>query len=404
MTDPSPIPAPPDPVLSEQVAESLVHRAQELYDARVFNDAKQLAVEALVKSPKGAAAEHARYLIKKVNEQLRIDDEVKPQDPVDLTPIDDPTKRKETPVPTSPELPRASRLTTSIHSGLYVGLLGTTVGSFFDKQSPAGGAIPVGIATGAVAFLYLPRLVDKLNWNEGQIRTAGAGTVWGGVVGGLFGDIGKKTGTTAREVLVGASIGATVGGAAGAILARDNNYTAGDIALVDTLAGIGAIGGLTMGMLMQPVESEAYSLNSAFGAAGGVVVGLVAAPQTNTTPRRMARVAGMAAIGGGVPFLLYAGIHDPSKTGDERLVGALSSIGLVAGAIVGLRLTQHMDVGQDVMPGHKPPNPSDLDAPASLLGRSSSGRWDLGTPAIQPLSRALAPQHGMALSLVGATF
>jgi len=28
---------------------------------------------------------------------------------------------------------------------------------------------------------------------------------------------------------------------------------------------------------------------------------------TNTTPRRMVRVAGFAAIGGAAPFLLYAG-------------------------------------------------------------------------------------------------
>lgn len=390
-----------DPVLAEQVAQSLVHRAQELFDARVYVDAKQLAVEALVKSPKGAAAEHAKYLIKKINDQLGIDDTIKPNptDGVDLTPFSD---RRPPPqeLPAAPEQPRASRLSTSIHTGLYLGLLGTTVGSFFSDDSPARGAVPAGLATGAAGAVFLPQLVDKLKWNEAQIRTVGSGTVWGGVVGGLFGDIAKKRNTTSRQILVGTSVGATAGGAAGAMLARDDRYTPGDIALVDTLAGIGAVGGITLGMLMQPAETEAYSLNAAFGAAGGVVIGLIAAPQTNTTPRRMARVAGLSAIGGAVPFLLYAGIHDGSKSSDERAVGALSSIGLVAGAVIALRLTKDMDVDLDRLPKKK----SDDDAPPSLVGRSSSGRWAMGTPSIAPLSRELAPQSGMSLSLLGGTF
>jgi hypothetical protein len=399
-TDPVPVPAANDPVLAEQVAQSLVHRAQELFDARVFLDAKQLAVEALIKSPKGAAAEHAKYLIKKVNEQLGIDDtEKQPDPPVDLTPFSD---RKPPPVekPPVPELPRASRLSTSVHSGLYLGLIGTTVGSFFSDKSPASGAVPAGLAMGAAGAVFVPALVDKLKWNEAQVRTMGSGSVWGGVIGGLFGDIGKKRNTTGRQVLVGASVGATAGGAAGALLARDNNYTPGDIALVDTLAGIGTFGGFTLGMLMQPVETEAYSLNAVLGAAGGVVIGLIAAPQTNTTPRRMARVAAAAAIGGAAPFVLYAGIHDGSKTSDERVVGALSSAGLVAGAIIGFRLTRDMDLDKDTMPKKR----SDDDAPPSLVGRASSGKWNLGAPAIQPLSRELAPQAGMSLSVLGGTF
>ncbi len=397
-----PTPNPDDPVLGEQVAQSLVHRAQELYDARVYADAKQLAVEALVKSPKGAAAEHARYLIKKINDQLGIDDtsSAKPNpDGVDLTPFSD-RKPPAKEVPPAPEQRRASKTSTSVHAGLYLGLIGTTIGAFFSDESPARGAVPAGLATGAAGAVFLPQLVDKLHWNEAQLRTTGSASVWGGVIGGLFGDIAKKRNTTSRQVLVGASVGATAGGVAGALLARDNNYTPGDIALVDTFAGMGAVGGLTLGMLMQPVESEAYSVNAALGAAGGTVVGLVAAPQTNTTPRRMARVAAVAAIGGAAPFLLYAGIHDGSKSSDERAVGALSSIGLVAGAYIGFRMTRDLDVDQDRSPKKK----SDEDAPPSLIGRSSSGRWELGTPAIQPLSRQLAPQAGMSMSLLGGTF
>jgi hypothetical protein len=395
-----------DPVLAEQIALALVHRAQELYDARVFVDAKQLAVEALVRSPKGQAAEQARFLIKKINEQLGISDapekpEVKPEPQPDLTPIKDPTEGGPK-IDAAPERPdRPSRLTVGVHAGLYFGLLGATVGAFFDQDTPAGGAVPVGLAAGVAAGLVAPRLFNRLAWNDGQVRTMGAASVWGGVIGGLFADSVKTAGTTAPQVLVGASIGATVGAVGGALVARRNRLTKGDIALVDTLAGIGAVGGLTIGMLMQPAETEAYSVNSIIGAASGVVIGMIAAPQTNTTQRRMLRVAGVAALGGGIPFLLYAGVYSKDSTADERVTGLLASGGLVAGAWLGFRLTRNLDVDKDVLPGKQ--REVD-DAPPSLVSRHSDGRWAPGVPAIQPLSQALAPQRGMALPLLGAAF
>src|SRR5262245_42024549 len=89
-------PSLPDPVLAERVAHALVNRAQELLDERSFLDAKQLAVEALVGSPRGASADRARSIIHAVNQQLGIQEdtprpEPKPQDDVDTTPIRDPT-------------------------------------------------------------------------------------------------------------------------------------------------------------------------------------------------------------------------------------------------------------------------------------------------------------------------
>jgi hypothetical protein len=229
----------------------------------------------------------------------------------------------------------------------------------------------------------------------------GAASVWGGVIGGLFADSVETTGTSARQILVGASIGATAGAAVGALLARKDHFTRGDIALVDTLGGIGAASGLTIGMLMQPAETEAYSVNSIIGAASGVLVGMIAAPQTNTTQRRMVRVAAVSALGGAIPFLLYAGIYSKDSAADERVTGLLASGGLVAGAWLGFRMTRNLDVDRDVLPGKK--REVD-DAPPSLVSRHSDGRWTQGVPAIQPLSQALAPQRGMALPLLGAAF
>ena len=245
------------------------------------------------------------------------------------------------------------------------------------------------------------KLVRRLKWDEAQVRTAGSINLWGGVIGGLFADAVTGAGDSspsARGVLLGASIGSTVGLVTGGALARRRKLTRGDVALVDTLGGIGTVGGLTMGMLMQPAQPEAYAVNAILGAAGGIIAGVVAAPNSNTTPRRMLRVAGLAAAGGALPFLLYAGIYDEGTDSDEQVVGLLASAGLVGGAYLGFRLTRNMDVGLDVHGTRAD------DAPAAALARSSDGSWRVGALAMQPLSAKLSSTRGTTFTIVGATF
>ncbi len=416
--DPYAVPPGQDPVLVEQVAEQLVTRAQELLDAKIYLDAKQLAVEALVKSPKGPAAERARAVIKAANLALGIHDgpdlELGTQPP-DLTPIEDPTNHANNPTgpvelppqTDQPALAHDGHQAAMVHGAMFGGLIGAAIGSFIDGNNAAAGAVPVGIGVGVVGMLVAPPLARHFHADEAQIRTVGAGSVWGGMIGGFFAATvtGADGGTvSASDVLVGAGIGATLGALGGAAYASDHRFTRGDVALVDTFAGIGTAGGLTIGMLMQPAQNEAYALNAVLGAAAGVITGIVVAPQTNTTPRRMVRVAGFAAAGGAVPFLLYAAIHDPNSNADERVTGALSTLGLVGGAWLGFYLTRHLDEGLDVQdnPSQKP---EDNDAPAAAIGRSSSGKWSFGGPVIAPLSRQLATeQHGRALTVLGAAF
>ncbi len=410
--DPYAVPPGQDPVLVEQIAEQLVGRAQELLDAKIYLDAKQLAVEALVKSPKGLAAERAKAVIRAVNLALGIHDapqlDVGPQP--DMTPIDDPTKRTEpefVPLPPQAETPMVhdGHDAALVHGAIFGSLLGATIGAAIDSNHPAAGAVPLGIGVGLVGLLVAPPLARRFHADEAQIRTVGSGTVWGGVVGGMFGATvsGANGGTvTTTDVLVGASVGAALGGLGGAACAADHKFTRGDVALVDTLAGIGTIGGLTLGMLMQPAQDEGYALNAVLGATAGVIAGIVAAPQTNTTPRRMLRVAGLAAAGGAVPLLILA--TDPSSTGVQRAAGALSTIGLVGGAWLGFYLTRHLDEDLDVQ-DNAVKKPADDDAPPAVVGRSSSGNWSLGGLAMSPLSPQLATnQHGMALTVLGASF
>jgi hypothetical protein len=315
-----------EPALDEQVALGLIVRAEALYAAKQLDDAKQLAVEALVERGDGAAAVRARALIAKIDAG--------------------------TPPPIEPD--RAP---------------------FSDRVAP-----PARVAGRA------PRAT--------RLRMAGSGAAWGGVIGGLFADVVRTSGTTTGHVVGGAALGAALGGGGGVLLARTGRYTTGDVAVVDTLAGIGAVGGLTLGMLMQPVEDEAYGLNAVLGAAGGVAVGLVAAPTLHLSARRMARIAGLAAAGGAAPFLLYPLIRGDGS-GDERLVGGLASAGLVGGALLGYRLTRGIADEPDDAPG---------DPPIALVGRSSRGAWGAGVVTVQPLGRSLAPQRGWVVPLVGGRF
>jgi hypothetical protein len=405
----APLPSGQDPVLAERVAEALVNRAGDLLDAKVYLDAKQLAVEALVASPKGSSAPRARQIIHAVNVQLGIPEDAprpepeaaKPTEDVDTTPIQDPTQGAPPLAPPPEGAWPTLRIASSVHGGLYGGVVGAAIGSTF-SSSAAKGAVPTGLVLGAVGALALPRLVDKLGWTEGEVRTVGAATVWGGAIGGLAADLGSLNATTGRQVLISAAIGASVAGVGGYALSRSTKLTRGDVALIDTLAGIGAVGGLTAGMLMQPARTEAYSLNSIVGIAGGALIGYIAAPETNTTPRRMLRVAGMSALGGALPFLLYAAIRSPTTTADERLTGLLATSGLIGGAALGFRLTEGMDEGLDTLDG-KPRKAVD-DAPIALIGRSSAGAWGVGGLGLAPLSPVLAPEHGMTVQVVGAAF
>ncbi|HEY4243648.1 MAG TPA: hypothetical protein VGM88_27735 [Kofleriaceae bacterium] len=398
---------PPDKALDEQIATSLVSRAQELFEAKEYQDAKQLAVEALVRAPQGATADKAHAIVRAANAALGIREAPPPgpgpDEQVDHTPIQDPTLATK-PVPPPPPPSGAPDLgnprpAAMVHGALAFGTIGAMIGSTFSGSHEAAGAIPVGIVFGAAGAYLTPKLTDKLGWDKAEVRTVGSGTVWGGIAGGLIADIAKTDGTTGRQVLIGGTVGVVVGGGAGLLLAHQKSLTRGDIALVDTLAGVGALGGLTIGMLMQPAQSEAYSLNSVLGIAGGVVIGLVAAPRTNTTEQRMIRVAGVAAAGGALPLIILPFSHG---TAGQRTAGGLSTLGMLGGLWLGFHLTRHLDEGMDTLDGRKHLEVD--DAPAALIGRHSDGRWALNGIGIQPTSRDLTPNNGATLTLLGATW
>ena len=403
---PSPAPSAPAPALdagearlAEEIAFALATRAQELLDAKQYADARQLATEAAARSPRGVAAERAQLIIRAANAALGVAtaEPAPPQGDVGSSEVPDgpPVERDPDDHGVAADLP-SPRLHAMIHGGLAGGLAGATLGSLADDS--AGVEVALGAAGAAAGAYFAPRLLRRFDVE--QVRTMGSAALWGGVVGGILADVTTSlTDTSPRQVLLGATLGSAVASAGGYYLARAHTYTRGDVALIDTLAGMGAVGGLTLGLAMQPIETEGYSLNAAFGVSAGVLAGMFFAPKTNTTPRRMSRVAGLAAAGAALPWLAYPLFSAGDTNNDEQVVGLVSTVGLLAGAYLGFRFTAGLDVDKDVPLGKRKQVD---DAPLALLRRSSVGRLAAGGLAVRTSQQA--PQPAYLVDVVAGRF
>ena len=349
-TPPTPAP-PPAPVadqpsdIDEAVAAALVTRAHHLIDVQAWADAKQLAVESLVRSPNGASAADAKEIVRVANQHLGIVDEPpKPPEPVDTT-------TKPVTTPTEPGVAAHAEVETrgtTVLTGYGIAggaMLGLGVVGAGDGVSGAGadtaGAIIGGLAGGGLAYW----LGDSHDVTFTQARTVGSGMTWGALEFAFLTDAvgGTNVHTTHDEITVGSSIGLALGTLGGIAYAKDGSLSAGDVTLVDSFAGMGVIGGYTVGEIMQPYASEAYSLNAAIGAAAGVAVGLYLAPDTEISSARMLRVDGVAAAGAAAPWLIYAAVRSPDTHADERVFGLLSTAGLLGGLWLGFHWTRDYD-------------------------------------------------------------
>jgi hypothetical protein len=391
------------------IARALVARAVQLLDAGFPADAKQLAEEALIRAPDGDAAAEAQAIVDAANRALGV---VEPQPVPDPTPVPEPTPLPKTDLDTpgrdmvDDPLP-AGRTWMGYH-GMAMGLtLGAGLGlaiDYDDEDDEAGPGAAIGAAAGIGLGYFAGRwAADRYDLTAPQAGTIGSAAVFGGAIAGVFADVVDVGGTTAREVGLGLSIGTVAGAAGGVLIARANKLTAGDVALLDSFAFYGMVGGLSVGAAMQPAEDEAYSLNVVIGGLGGWLAGAALAPKIDASPRRVSRMFLGAVLGGGLPWLLYAGISDDSTTSDERAIGLASTAGLVAGAYLGYRWTRGM-AGEESGTERRKRAPVDdgtVPLPA-LLRRDKRGSWTVG-PA---LPRTVSVDGGRAwlVDLVGGAF
>jgi hypothetical protein len=412
--DPSPPPPPTatqDPYagqdaaareLDEAIAASLVERAQLLLDQRAYADARQLAVEALVRSPDGPSAAAARAILASANRQLGIaEHDAGPGAATDGPPAPHPdgTVDPYDQAPSAPagrrDRPDSGRALMTLY-GVGAGVLaGTALGGLLSGDDAVGLAVG-GLTGGVLGGIAGDRYADRTRLGRARARTIGSGATWGAVSLGFFADVLDLDGTTTTDVALGASIGALGGGALGAVIADRHQPGAGDIALVDSFAAWGVTGGFTLGLLMQPFEAEGYSLNAALGSAAGAAVGILAARRTELSADRVVRVNLWAYGGAAAPWLIYALAADDTTNDDEQLVGLFSTLGLAGGAIVGFQLTRGWSSGPSAA----------TDAPAALLRRGSDGAWSMGGLALRPTASRLGPTLGRSalVDVVGVRF
>ncbi len=435
--------------IDNAVAAALLDRANILFAAKDFANARQLYIESLVRSPKGPSATQALDMLKQSNTKLGNKDvysgaptvvrpagTAKPLDPYGTgtdpvvkkpdKPLDpygtgkiktpdntdplDPygTGKVAKPDPATPkDDPNADRQARNLLMG-WSGMLGLGVGLAIagpedDNGDVSGGAVVAGIlGAGATVGLswYLTR---KRKLTAGQSSAIMSAGTWGAYNIGLFADTLKTQGTTANDVMIGVALGGVLGVAAGAAYALKEKPSVDDVAVMNSFGAYGTTAGLMLGVLMDPPESEAYNVNAILGNLGGLAVGWWAAKKLDVSRSRMLRVDLGAALGvAGTWALFYPLISDDAERSDEQVTGLVSVLGMAGGAYAAWYLTRKMDKKKEslVKDGVASPYPS-------LLRRSSAGTWTTGVPIPRPMSTALAPKtrgRSMGIDLAGGWF
>jgi hypothetical protein len=450
-----PVPPSPeeDPAVVQQrdvdefVAQALYDRGTYLYARANYVDAKQLFVEALMRAPTGPRARDALGMLRNVNEKLGIKDlddgapghggvvidPVDPygdgggEEPVDpygdggedpIDPYGEGTDVEEPPPPPqggeeSPidagEIRRARQVAAVIgaYDGALIGMALTGIvdvvenedGSLDQTRNSAG---VIGFAAGGLVGLgggWL--LTRKRDFSMGQARAVASASVWGSVAVALLADaVTGADSTDGNEIVRGAAIGTIAGTGVGILYARKVKPSVDDVAVINSFAAYGTVGGLLVGMAMDPPESEAYSLNAVIGMGAGVGIGAYLADKHDISRRRMLYIDLGAAAGAAVPLLLLAAVNDDTKTDDNQAFGFLSALGLVGGAVLAKRWTRNMDADKTPLVSKDPLVPG-------LAQRASDGTWSFGGPALAPANNpALGPTlgRGVGLSLLGGSF
>jgi len=387
-------PPPSDDVV---IAQALVARARQLLDADFPADAKQLAMEALIRVSDGDAAVEAKAIIEEADRRLGAVAPVAPPEHPD--PVVTPPPQTDLDRPPTPSDPlRDGRRWLALHGSLIGASAAGGIGLAASGDSAAVTAIAA--AGGAAIGFYAGGWAAK-RWklDQAQARTIGSGATVGAVTVGLFADVLDVGGTTPGEIGLGVAIGTAAGTAAGAMIARADRLTPGDVALMDSFAMYGVLGGLTLGAAMQPAKTEAYSLNAVIGGVGGWLVGAGLGSRIDASPRRVGRMVLGAVALGGAPWLLYLAIKDDSTNNDEQAIGFVSTVGIVGGAYLGYRLSRRLAGEELDAHGHRVS--SDPGA-IGLVRRSSGGGWTLA-PAL-PRPASVDGRRAWMLDLAGGAF
>lgn len=479
--------------IDQAVAAALLQRAQLLFAQNDVENAKDLLIEALGRRPVGQVASDIIDLLRAANKQLGLplDDGMSGQsrassgsgtpekpygttsDPFDTPgvgdggePVDpygdgpgsdgddvasadgagdsDPEAEPDTEEPLSDMSDPAAddqskaRRTLLAYGGLYGFLTGMALaGPEDDFGEVPGSAVAAGLAVGVAGMLTGHYLAKKKGYTEAQSAVIG----WSGISGGLafafFSDLATGIDdSSTNDIYGGIALGGLLGAGAGYLIADRIQPSVGDVSLVSSMGLYGLTGGLLLGAAMDPVETEAYSINALIGSAAGVAAGLYAAQRIDTTRERMVWIDAGAGAGALAPWLLIY----PAVEGDggTQTVGFLSLVGMFGGGYLAWRLTRDMqpaaddggsrrnrgdedDDDEDVLEEDEDEDEQTIDSlelarrraaslppPPGLIQRTADGRWRMGPPALRPAENpVLAPRTGkpgLALDVLSGRF
>ncbi len=402
------------PDLNTQVAKSLYRRAGVLYDNGDYDNAQMLLNEAAALRPSGSTAAAIEALRREV--ELRISErEVEENIPVDpygdddlddeLDPYgdeqgeDDELPAELLPVDTSAadDLSRGRR--TFI---VYGGMLGFTLGLAATDldSSDSSPVLPALLGAGAgLGGAYL--FARKRDISAGRASTIAWSGAFSGLVGGVIVDLTAIDDSRTTDVTRGVALGATLGSALGWYAGDRLDPSPGDAALVASMGLYGTAAGLLIGVGIDPVESEAYSINAMVGAGLGLGVGAYLASQSEVSRRRMMWVDLGAALGAATPWVvLYPLFADSNARSDEQAAGVISTLGLAAGGYLAWRLTAGMEPEQIA--------DDSLAAVPGFVRRGADGRWGLGVGLPRPAQNPVLGPHlggrALAVDLFGGQF
>ncbi len=392
--------ADPQQQIDDAVAAALFDRGQLLFAQRDYRNAKLMFIESLERSNRGPVADKSRAMLRSTNERLGVKnlDDGMPSPgklPTANQPIDPYGGTAGAGGQTGPLDPYGD-------GGPGAGASGATGGTDAVPVDPYGNG---GGAGGGEAGSGAAERDHPVGWSRRDARNYSMLSLgaWGALTGGFFGDLvtGVDSSTTGEVVGYGLA-GAAIGVGAGYLYGTRAVPSAGDLALVNSLAGAGTLTGLLLGVAIDPVESEAYSLQGMLGGLAGMGAGFYLTTRLEVSPRRMMWVDAGATGGAAVIWAGYLFFSDSTTNNDEQTAGALSVVALAGGGALTWWLTRHMD--DKAPPGELP---GELPV-AALFARDRHGHWGGGLPLPRPMENpALAPPTGatsLGLDLVGGRF
>ncbi len=419
---------PSDPEIDDAVARALFERARTLYEEGNYAHAEMLLNEALARSPNGSAAAEVGALLAAVAAKLRPVDETLPSDLLDpystgtnapaeaASELYDPYGAdsvytdlvEDDGVDVAVEVSgdeddwRRGRQIAIGYGGLFGFAAGTALGSSGDDVSIGLGIVGAGLGLGGT---YLYTLRRPITTNEAAIISS-SGLWFAGAVSAAV-DLSNIDGNTAEEVLIGTALGGLAGTGAGWLASkRLTEVSEGDIAITNSMGLYGMTSALLVGIAIQPVESEGYTLNGVVGAAAGLGLGIYSAGRLDVSRTRMLWVDLGALAGAGLPWLVYPFVYDEDSRNEELTLAVLSTVGLFAGAYMAWRWSTGIDASltdKSLAMRRRP-----RATVPGLIRRDVAGGWTLGLPGMRrPGYRKLADNEGvrgLAIDVVSGHF